>query len=359
MSVFRITDDQVTISRYTASGIHDLKSKGVTNAYQNETAYSPDTKVLPSPQTVALNKNILSNSVVGAEVTGEGITSYEVLIGASQLPAGFTTYQNYQIRAEGYADGNEVTVTLPLDNSFDLSRPVLILDHQKAKTIPVLTEVSKVTFTTNHMGSFSVAQADVRVAQSDEQPVPNFFRTTPMGEYIRSGVPYVITDSGLTKESHWVLTGTATTKTVSGVAQTGLALDELANADTSPVWYYDGGYLRFGAMDGPYLNISYTGDYNGDSTVSTVYLGDFDAVTTAKVGRFSTGPSYYMGVGSDSPLYLAHRNSGTNSIGATYAKYNYNVALWYLNEVISSAKLTLVPSQDTVTLKNTIIINNL
>ena len=119
----------------------------------------------------------------------------------------------------------------------------------------------------------------------------------------------------------------------------------------------DGDNLRFGAVDGPYLNIDHTGDYNGDSTVALVTVGDYNAATTAKIKQFATGPSYYMGAGtSDAPLYLAHRNSGTDSIAATYAKYNYNVSLWYFNEVISSAKLTVVPSQNIVTLKNTALL---
>ena len=54
MTVFRIEDNTVTVKRYSASGVHNLKSKGVTNSYKNESGYDPNTKVYASPQTIAL-----------------------------------------------------------------------------------------------------------------------------------------------------------------------------------------------------------------------------------------------------------------------------------------------------------------
>lgn len=56
MTVFKINGSEVKISRYSKDGIHDLKSKGVTNAYKGETGYTPNTTVYKSPQTVALTK---------------------------------------------------------------------------------------------------------------------------------------------------------------------------------------------------------------------------------------------------------------------------------------------------------------
>ena len=356
MSVFQITDDQVTISRYSANGLYDVKAMGVTNAYQNETAYGPDTRVLPSSQQVVLNKDIQAAAITGAEVAGEGITSFKVLVGASQLPQGYRAYQTYQLSAEGYADGNQVTVTLPVDSCFDSSRPALVLDHARGKTIPLFISNDSVTFTADHLGSFTVAQSNASAVTSS-QTISDYFKTVPQGGYVQEGVPYVITDSGLDKTSHWVLTGNSVTKNVGGVANTGLALEEIANAGTSPVWYVDGDNLRYGAADGPYLNIDRTGAFNGDGTVALITVGDYNAATTAQIERFGSGPSFYMGAGAtNEKLYLAHRNSGADSIAATYAKYNYNVSLWYFNEVISSAKLTVIPSQNTVSLNNTVLL---
>ncbi len=61
MTVFQITDDSVMIERYTADGLHDLKSPGVSNASLDEanlTALTPDERVYKSPQIIPLNKEI-------------------------------------------------------------------------------------------------------------------------------------------------------------------------------------------------------------------------------------------------------------------------------------------------------------
>jgi len=55
MSAFVITDDSVTVTRYSPNGIHDLKTKGVKNEYKNESAYEPNDKVYASPREVPLS----------------------------------------------------------------------------------------------------------------------------------------------------------------------------------------------------------------------------------------------------------------------------------------------------------------
>lgn len=63
MTVFKIRGDEVTVSRYSKNGIHNLKSKGVLNAYKNETGYDPNTTVYPSPQRIELT-HVLDKSTV-------------------------------------------------------------------------------------------------------------------------------------------------------------------------------------------------------------------------------------------------------------------------------------------------------
>ncbi|MBR5312032.1 MAG: hypothetical protein IKU40_04015 [Clostridia bacterium] len=61
MTVFQITEDAVTIERYTADGLHDLKSPGVSNASLDEaelTGLTPDKRTYESPQIIPLNKEI-------------------------------------------------------------------------------------------------------------------------------------------------------------------------------------------------------------------------------------------------------------------------------------------------------------
>jgi len=51
---FEFTDKELVIARYDQNGKHNLKSAGVRNDYQYESAYSPNTTVYTSPRTVNL-----------------------------------------------------------------------------------------------------------------------------------------------------------------------------------------------------------------------------------------------------------------------------------------------------------------
>lgn len=67
MTTFAITDNDVTISRYSANGTHNLKSAGVYNVeYPDNSKYSTDTTNVGSPYTLTLNKEI---TPAGEEVT--------------------------------------------------------------------------------------------------------------------------------------------------------------------------------------------------------------------------------------------------------------------------------------------------
>ncbi len=54
MTVFEITDDIVTVTRYSEAGPYNLKSEGITNRYNNESGYDPDLTVYTSSQTIEL-----------------------------------------------------------------------------------------------------------------------------------------------------------------------------------------------------------------------------------------------------------------------------------------------------------------
>ncbi|MGN0546527.1 MAG: hypothetical protein ACI4I3_04270 [Acutalibacteraceae bacterium] len=61
MTVFQFDDTTLTVNRVDESGIHNLKSAGVTNSYKNEATnggYSADTSVATSPQTVSLDTTV-------------------------------------------------------------------------------------------------------------------------------------------------------------------------------------------------------------------------------------------------------------------------------------------------------------
>ena len=54
MTLFEITETEVTVCRYDAEGRHNMKSAGVTNSHKGETGYDPDTDVKESPLTIPL-----------------------------------------------------------------------------------------------------------------------------------------------------------------------------------------------------------------------------------------------------------------------------------------------------------------
>jgi hypothetical protein len=60
MTVFRIKGNELSISRFSANGLHLLKSKGITNTYKNETGYLPDLTEYQSPQNILLYENIIN-----------------------------------------------------------------------------------------------------------------------------------------------------------------------------------------------------------------------------------------------------------------------------------------------------------
>ena len=54
MTEWLISEDSVTVKRYSANGIHPMKTAGVRNTYKNETSYSPNTDTYASPQVIEL-----------------------------------------------------------------------------------------------------------------------------------------------------------------------------------------------------------------------------------------------------------------------------------------------------------------
>ena len=54
MTSFKISNNQVVITRHDKDGVHNLKSAGVTNSFKGESGYAPNTTVYTSPQTLTL-----------------------------------------------------------------------------------------------------------------------------------------------------------------------------------------------------------------------------------------------------------------------------------------------------------------
>lgn len=343
MTVFQIADGKVTISRYSADGIHDLKSVGVTNSNKNETGYDPDTRVYASPKTLRLN-TLLQDEATGVVVGGVGLSSLTVTKGTSQVPAGYSVYQTYDILPEGHAPGNAVQVSIPADSAIDTSRPVLVIDHEQGKTMVTQVMDGYVSFTTDHFSMYTVAQAQTE-SVSASGTLSQYAQ--PVTELV-TGKYYVIT----AYLDEWVLSGTeATTKD----NDKGLKLDD-EWVSTGDLWYYDGTGLRYGDTD-KYLMLSYSTSYrafleavtsdNQKRLTDSIFLNNDGETFTIK--RTSNGYclNQYGGKGYDEAA--AYTQDGNTNSGSK----------WYFYELVDgiSTTLTVTPSQNTVTDGNTVVMS--
>ena len=193
MTVFKITDNTVTVERYDANGKHNLKSAGVTNSSKNEGEYyAPNTAVYGSSQTIALTavtplvtKTDGNVSVTAPGLTGLTATKNTVSIDTSK----YSAYVSYDITPEGYTQGDTATVVITLEDTdgFDASREVIVID-QTGKNAPVRTDITngKVTFTTNHFSTYDIAQE--ALAEPTER---TYTRVTSLDELV-SGSQYLL-----------------------------------------------------------------------------------------------------------------------------------------------------------------------
>ncbi len=89
LSVLKITDTSVAVTRYDQQGVHNLKSAGDRNDYKNESGYNPDTTVYTSPQTITLTQvndsTPLTNVIEPPAKTGD---RYVRITNANQLKDG-------------------------------------------------------------------------------------------------------------------------------------------------------------------------------------------------------------------------------------------------------------------------------
>lgn len=91
MTTFAITDNDVTISRYSANGTHNLKSAGVYNVeHPDNSKYSTDTTTVGSPYPLTLNKKITPAGEEVTPPTGGSTTerTYTLVTSESELVSG-------------------------------------------------------------------------------------------------------------------------------------------------------------------------------------------------------------------------------------------------------------------------------
>lgn len=197
MTVFKITDDTVTVERYDANGKHNLKSVGVTNSYKNEDGYAPNTTVYECPQTITLatvtppetvsDGNV---SVTAPSLTGLTATKKDVTFDTSV----YSAYVSYDITPAGYTQGNTATVAITLDaeDGFDSSRKVTVIDKDGTNSDQTVSiAAGKVTFTTTHFSTYDIAQE--ALAEPTER---TYTRVTSLDELVSGGQYLLIVNEG-------------------------------------------------------------------------------------------------------------------------------------------------------------------
>ena len=230
MTVFTITDDTVTVERYSADGVRKLKSKGVTNSHKNENAYAPNTTVYGSPQHITLGTVTPSVTVYdgNVSVTAPGLTGVTAVKSTESFDTSkYTAYVSYDITPEGYTQGDtaSVTITLDAEDGFIMSGRVTVIDQTGAVSDQeVWIQDGKVTFKTNHFSTYSIAQ-EASAATTER----TYTLVTSESELV-SGDQYLLIYNG----TQFVLPEIVTKSNSSGSQRTGMDLEATDVASGGP-----------------------------------------------------------------------------------------------------------------------------
>jgi len=124
MSVFRIVDNEVTVSRYDRNGLHNLKSRGVLNAYKKEDSlklYNPNRVVYASSRVVTATRDV---DVAETVKTTEKVATTAYTTWTSVAVGGTTTTKPVTVdskvtttKAPTTTEAGEETTTRGIDNS--------------------------------------------------------------------------------------------------------------------------------------------------------------------------------------------------------------------------------------------------
>lgn len=173
MTAFKITDDKVTVSRYSADSVYNLKSAGAWNGEYNDSklGYEQNTTVVPSPQDIVLNtfavdeNTTLTDDATGVSVTTTAGTTLNVskVTNVNQdwlNAANIAKYYAYDITIPGFSNSEDkATVSLPVG---DLDPERTCVFYVGAEGLDIIddarVENGMATFTTNHFSTYAVGE---------------------------------------------------------------------------------------------------------------------------------------------------------------------------------------------------------
>ncbi len=159
MTVFEIKDDIVRIYRYNSDGSYPLKDKGdwSTNDEKGIMYGKNDDYLEIYYNTPGYAGSTAADN--GVRVVSSGINSLSVKKNTSpSCPAVQSAYAYYDITAKGITKGMFTAVSITLDESFDISRPVFVRDVASNQTKMCWADGGKIVFETDELSSYEVTQ---------------------------------------------------------------------------------------------------------------------------------------------------------------------------------------------------------
>ena len=117
MTAFKIYSNKVVVSRYSDSGVHNLKCEGVANSYKNESGYYPNTAIVESPKNITLTE---VNDIPALTINGKPVSEYSVdRATVESIVLGLQNFGGYSVSVESSnsdiaaVNVNDYTVTFP------------------------------------------------------------------------------------------------------------------------------------------------------------------------------------------------------------------------------------------------------
>ena len=241
MTVFEIRDDLVTVERYSASGLHNMKSRGLwadtSHRVESKENYGADDsyiqKEYKSPQAIVgdigedVNVRVLSSKLTGLTVDERTSGKNDVV---------HVAYTSYDVATTGYVKGNNaiVHVTLPEDSDFDLSKPVFVIEKETGTVRSCNISNRQVKFETTYLGDFELVQFK---AVSSVVTEKTLYRLVSSGNYTTDSNDYLIVSSNATGSAFMMKdNGDGTTLAVDVEILSDGTGKYIASADDSCVW---------------------------------------------------------------------------------------------------------------------------
>lgn len=210
MTAFQIYSDRVVVSRYSAADKHNLKCKGVTNSYKNESGYAPDETVVTSPQTITLTA---VEDVPALTIDGAPVSSYEVDRATNQT----LTFTPINFTATSWTSSDETVATV--ENG--------VVTLLKAGTVTI---TATGTPAARAAGDTTSASVTLTVTDSSAEPTERTYTLVTSESELVSGDQYLLIYNG----TQFVLPKIVTRSNDSGDQRTGMDLEDTSVASGGP-----------------------------------------------------------------------------------------------------------------------------